>query len=122
MKWVFVGIVFILMIQARICHSAEWDAMDKVLFEGFVVLQVVDTLQTNEIRKHSDQFRETNPFYGNPPSIARVVAVKSLLVGGTYWLVKDIDSMVRKWTLGTLDMVYVSVVAHNYQVGVRIGF
>ena len=108
--------------HAGLCHAAEWDTTDKALFSGFVALQVVDTLQTNEIRKHQDKFRETNSLYGNPPSMGRVVAVKSLFVGGTYWLVKDADPTIRKWTLGALDVLYVGVVAHNYQVGVRIGF
>lgn len=101
-------------------HAAEWDNTDTALFAGLVTLQVVDTLQTNEIRKHPDRFRETNPLYGNPPNMAGVIGIKTLVTGGVYYIVKDSPN--RKLILGVMDALMFSVVLHNYNVGVRINF
>lgn len=101
-------------------EAAEWDTTDKALFAGLVTLQVVDTLQTNEIKKHQDQFRETNPLYGNPPNMAQVVAVKTLITGAVYYVAKDSPN--RKLILGVADALMLSVVLNNYSVGVRINF
>lgn len=104
----------------NVCKAAEWDTTDKALFAGLVTLQVVDALQTNEIRKHQDQFRETNPLYGNPPNMAQVVAVKTLVTGAVYYVAKDSPN--RKLILGIADALMLSVVVNNYSVGVRINF
>ena len=103
-------------------RAADWDNTDRALFGGFVALQVADGLQTNEIRKHPDRFRETNRLYGDPPQMGRVLAVKAVATGALYWLVRDMPGVDRKVLLGALDAVYVGIVAHNYTVGIRIGF
>lgn len=114
------AIITAIWLKPECAHAAEWDTTDKALFAGLVTLQAVDALQTNEIKKHPDQFHETNRLYGDPPNMVTVVAAKTLLVGGVYYMVKDSPN--RKLYLGVLDALSLSVVLHNYNVGVRISF
>lgn len=104
------------------CHAAEWDTTDKVLFGSFVALQAVDVAQTNYVRHHQDRFREVNSLYGNPPDMGRVIAFKALIVGGTYWLVRDADSSTRKLALGVATALSLSIVGHNASLGVGFSF
>lgn len=108
-----------LALLATPAHSAEWDTTDKVLYSTFVTLQVVDGLQTHYALHHPEQFRELNPLM---KSDGAIVAIKSLLVGGSYYLLKDADSQTRKAALVVLDGLYLGVTAHNASIGVRIGF
>lgn len=103
-------------------RAAEWDTTDKVLYGSFVGLQVIDGLQTHYATHHPDQFREANPLLGSYPSDGKIIAVKSLLVGGTYYVLKDADSQTRKTVLTVLDCIYIGVTAHNAAIGVRMGF
>lgn len=106
----------------RSCEAAEWDTTDKVLFGSYVALQVIDTAQTYKVHKHPDQWEETNPIYGKDPNMLLVVGLKSLVVGGTYWLVKDMSGPHRKLVLGAVNALQFSIVAGNYQVGLKFGF
>lgn len=106
----------------RDCKGSEWDTTEKALFAGQVVLQVIDLAQTNYVRSHQDQFKEANGLYGNPPDMARVIVVKSLLVGGLYYLVKDMKPTDRKLVLGVADVIQLGIVGHNMQVGVKVAW
>lgn len=104
------------------CRAAEWDSIDKALFTGQIVLQAVDIAQTNYIRQHPDQFKEANPLYGNPPNMGRVIIFKAALVGGIYWLVKDMPSADRKLVLGVVDVIQLGIVGRNVSLGVGVSF
>lgn len=106
----------------REARSAEFDTTDKVLYGTFIGLQVIDTAQTWRVHRHVDQYREMNPLYGSDPNMAVVVGVKALLVGGTYWVVRDMSSADRKLVLSVLDAVQLSIVGSNYSVGLKFGF
>lgn len=120
--WMIVLVLFVIVKEAQ--AADPWDTTDKVLFGGFVALQVVDTAQTYKIhRDYKDgQYEEGNPLFGKDPDMARVVVFKSALVGGVYWLTRDMDSTSRKIVLGIADAVQFSVVAHNYRLGLKWGF
>lgn len=118
------GLLFasLLAIGIHNARAAEWDTIDKALFTNHVALQITDALQTNYIRQHPEQFKELNPVYGNPPNILAVVGVKSLVIGGTYWLVRDMNSSNRKTILTIVNLIDIGIVAHNASIGVHIGF
>lgn len=101
----------------------EWKTTDKVLFGAFIGLQVIDTLQTYEIRKHPDEWKETNPLYGSPPNMSKVIAVKALYTGLVYYLLDtQTSSEGRTRALLVLDAVAAAVVIHNHGIGIRIQF
>lgn len=118
------GIVLASLVAMTIhdCQAAEWDNIDRALFTSHVALQVTDALQTNYVRQHQDQFAETNSLYGNPPNMGLVIGVKALLIGGSYWLVRDMSSYDRKLVLSVLNVIEVGIVARNASIGVRVGF
>lgn len=103
-------------------RAEPWDTPDKLLFGGFVVLQLIDVAQTNKIKQHPDQYSEKNHLYGNPPNMGRVVAFKSVTTAGIYFLADALPSTSRKFLLGAADIVQLSIDAHNYQLGLKWGF
>lgn len=107
---------------AQYARAADLDTTDKVLFGSFVALQLVDVAQTNEAHKHPEKWEEQNPLYGSDPKMATVVAVKSAITTGVYFLSVNMNSQDRKLMLGLVNLLQLSIVAHNYSIGVRIGF
>jgi hypothetical protein len=122
--WFFIASVALVTMILTACpaRAAEWDTTDKVLFGSLVVLEVIDTAQTWQIHRHPDKYVETNPLFGKNPNMGVVVGVKSLLVSGAYYVTRDMPSGDRKLLLGLLDAIQLTVVAHNYSVGVKLGF
>lgn len=118
----FLTVCALCLFVTHCAHAADFDRTDKLLFGSFVTLQAIDALQTNEIRKHPDQFREANPLYGNPPNMALVIGVKAALVTGVYYLTRDATSAQRKTALALINVISIGIVANNLSVGVRIGF
>lgn len=104
------------------CYATEWSSVEKLGFSSFVVLEVVDVGQTIRMKRHSEQYKEKNPLYGDDPSIGKVVLVKTLTTSLVYWAVDESSPVSRKVILGLADAIQLSVVAHNYQVGLRFGF
>ncbi len=104
-------------------HADDWLVRDKILFSAFVGLQVADTLQTYEIIKHPDKFKEANPLYGNPPKMGLVIGAKAAYTGLVYYL---LDTQTgrdnRTAALLVLDAIAGAIVLHNHTVGVRIEF
>lgn len=117
-----VGIILAALIAPHKAEAADWDTTDKVLFGSFVALQVADAAQTHYAVQHPERFREMNPLLGSEPSDGKIIAIKSLMVGGTYYLLRDTDSQTRKSALVILDGLYIGVVAHNASIGVRMRF
>jgi hypothetical protein len=115
-------VVLVSIATCRNARASDFDTTDKILFGSFVGLQLVDAAQTSYVSKHPEQFKESNPLYGSHPSDAKIIAIKSLLVGGVYYLVKDMPSPDRKFVLGAVDLFYITVTAHNASIGVKIGF
>ena len=108
-----------MVLGASNARAEKWDAVDGTLFSGLIGLQIVDTVQTMEAME--DGYGEVNPILRHP-TYPKLIAVKSLMVGSVYYLVKDMPSADRKLILGILDAMYIGVVHHNYTIGVRVGF
>lgn len=103
-------------------RAAEWDTTDKILFGSFVGLQVIDTAQTWKIHSHRDEYRETNSIYGSDPNMGLVIGLKTAVTGGIYYITRDMPSGERKFLLTLVDAIQLSVVAHNYSIGLKYGF
>jgi len=117
-----IAVAWFLVLSIRNGRADEWDTTDKALFAGFVALQAIDAAQTRYTSRHPDQYVERGVLMGDQPSDARILAVKSSLVGLVYWGVRDMDADSRQLLLVVMDVLSVSVVGHNYFVGVKWGF
>jgi hypothetical protein len=116
------AVVIMFLCWSSLAFAEPWDTADKILFGSFLALQAADAAQTHYASRHPDRFREVNPLLGSQPSDGKILAVKSLMIGATYYILKDADSHTRKTVLTVLDALYIGVVAHNASIGVRIGF
>ena len=105
---------------ASTAQAADWDTTDKVLMGSFIALQVIDVAQTEQIRRHPEKWGESNPLYGDPPNMARVVLFKAAGTAFVYWLAKDLQT--RKFLLGAVNVIQLGVVGHNFSLGVGVGF
>jgi len=104
-------------------EADEWKGTDKALFGALVGLQVVDILQTYEVKKHPERWSEMNPIYGDPPNMGVVIGVKALYTGLVWYLLdQHTASADRGGALWVLNAIAASVVIHNHHVGVRIEF
>lgn len=103
-------------------NDRSWDATDKTLFAGFVALNIVDALQTVDMIKNRPDLYESNTMLGKHPSEGDVWLFKGVIVGGTYWLLKQADNIspdTRKIILGVADLIVFSAVEHNHSLGLK---
>jgi hypothetical protein len=113
---------FVLSIISLTCRAEELPTLEYV-YQG---LNVVDTLQTIQVAKHPDEYRELNPFIGSHPSDAKVIGAGAVFGIGhalltNYFQEKYSPEFVKKWEYISIG-VKASVVTHNYIIGVRIRF
>lgn len=116
------AILCMLLAYSCAVRAAEWDTTDKVLFGSFATLEVIDVAQTWKMHKHPDKWEEANPLFGKNPNMGLVIGVKTLVTGSIYYLVRDMSSSDRKLILGVVDVIQISAVAHNYSIGLKLGF
>ena len=125
----WIAVIFIsffvlgLIVGSCTARAEDWRTADQVAFGAQIGLQVIDTLQTREARKHPERWREVNPLYGDPPGMGTVVVVKTLYVGTVWYLLdKHTASADRGTALWVLNAMAAGVVLHNHHIGVRIEF
>jgi len=100
--------------------KAEWTHDDTVRQSIFLGLKVIDGLQTHEIVKHPDKFKEANPFLPEHPTMGQVN--RFILVGAivpslmAYWFEGD----TRKGFQYGIILAQGAVDISNWKVGVRI--
>ena len=121
-RWRLLALPLFFLLMPITSSAAEWDNIDRSLFGAFITLEVIDAAQTYKIHRHQDEYREANPLYGKDPNMGLVVGTKILSTSLIYWLVKDASSGDRKLALTVADALQFSVVAHNYAIGLKIGF
>lgn len=71
------AIAFLLAGCASFERQPDWSRGQKIAEGSWQVLNVVDGIQTAQIAKHPDEYRELNFLYGSHPSTGRVVAMKA---------------------------------------------
>jgi hypothetical protein len=114
----------------------NWHPINEKLFKSFVVLNVVDTFQTFNLIDCQDNLAEQCPYLegnkllGTHPSKAKVLLIKALLIGGSYYLL-DKSYGTPQWpnsnkpkfaALVIMNMVYLDTVSKNYSIGLRFSY
>ena len=125
--------LLVLMVFHSKVHSSieDWSKKDQALFNSFIVLNTIDTLQTWDMldcQRHYPEcsLREKNLILGPTPNKTDVLLLKVVTTYGIYHLLDNLDSekhpRVRTITLGIVNAMYVKTVYDNHEVGLRFGF
>jgi len=105
---------------------SDWNDRDKTLYASYVILNVVDTLQTLDlIDCHKDYYyhgircgvHETNPLWGDPPKRGTLLTVKMASVLLNTYLMDNMNDRDRKFTLRVINGVSLAIVINNHQKG-----
>ena len=114
----------------------NWHPVNEKLFKSFVVLNVVDTMQTFDLIDCQNKlgrecpYHESNLLIGPRPSKGEVILVKSLLVGGAYYLL-DKSYPAPLWknsnkpkfvALVIMNMIYIDTVSKNKSIGLTLSY
>lgn len=104
---------------------SEWDTQDKIQFNTYTALTIIDYKQTSWALKQKDDegnfiYHESNPFLGNRPSDAKLATVQLASVAMMYYDTKHNGEKHRKlrWVLIAIKA---ATVLHNNNIGVTIG-
>ena len=126
-------LIALLLLFPTITHGAleDWSKKDKALFNSFIVLNTIDTLQTWDMldcQRHYPEcsLREKNIILGPTPNKTDVLLLKVATTYGIYHLLDNLDSekhpRVRTITLGIVNAMYIKTVHNNHEAGLRFGF
>lgn len=114
----------------------NWHPVNEKLFKSFVVLNVVDTMQTFDLIDCQNKlgrecpYHESNLLIGPRPSKGEVILIKSLLVGGAYYLL-DKSYPTPLWknsnkpkfvALVIMNMIYIDTVSKNKSIGLSLSY
>lgn len=100
--------------------KAEWSGMDTTLQSVSMTLTVVDWLQTREIVKHPDKWKETNPMLGEHPSMGAVNTYFAGHLAINWFVARWLDPPARTfWQVGII-FNEVDAVTNNISNGIRI--
>ena len=132
MKYVITLLLLLISTTATAAVS-DWGSTDKKLYASYIILNVVDTIQTFDLIDCQNRYylhgvrcdvHETNPFWGDPPKRGTVLTVK--LASGLIntFLMNNMNDRERRITLTALNGVSLFVVINNNQKGLswRINF
>lgn len=113
--WLLVGCIY---------ESSAEDAplvQDPLLWTAEATL-AADWLQTRQIALHPEKYYEINPLIGPHPSQGLVNSYFALCALAEYKSASYLPKREREWFLLALTSMEASYVAHNWRVGLRIGF
>lgn len=115
-------IFLLLLLFIPAAHADEWTRSDTYRETAYLALHVTDWLQTRTIAKNPDVWYEKNIILGSHPHVDRVDAYFILAglahVGIAAILPNEWRAPFQYFTIGFES----GVVAHNYKVGVKVGF
>ena len=118
-------IALCLLIPVRAFAACDFDTADKVLLGAATVLLVSDWAQTRSVLSRapdSDPYYENNPILGRHPSQASVNLYFASAVAGTWGASCLLSDPWRKFFLGGVVGLEVSVTAQNYRLFGTWGF
>ena len=110
-------------------QTEKWSGESVTLATTLTSLSVLDARQTfhmEEYRMYYDRLEpityahEVNPLIGKSPTQDRVIMVKLLSGGLTYYLLNKMKEKNRKKALIGFNVFYFIVVLHNASLGLRI--
>ena len=99
----------------------DWSQERKNIFIAYTLVSTVDYLQTHSaLNDPCNCYREANPFLGNNPSTAELLALNVLT---TYMMYKWMDDPTQSTRFAKAVVgLRLGVVVQNHTVGVRIDF
>lgn len=100
----------------------EWDKTDSLLLGTAVTLLAVDWNQTRTIARNPDRFNEKNAILGNHPGVGKVNGYFAAAIIGTVGVAMALPSEYRKFWLGGITVLEVSVTQHNRSLGIKTSF
>ncbi len=122
MKPLILALLLVFTTQAHAFIGDEWTPKQKNLALAYLGTRVLDWSQSRYIAKHPDQYRETNPFMRDHPSLGEVN--RHFIIGtGAGLLVADL--LPQRWRdAGLYILVGVSGahVLHNFSIGIGLSF
>jgi len=115
------------------CDAAvrDWEERDKKLYASYIILNTVDTFQTFDLIDCKTNYyyhgircdvHEKNPIWGDPPRKGTVVAVKIASHLLTTFLMDNMNTKDRRFTLRALNTLAVAVVINNHHTGLEMRF
>ena len=110
------GLILAVLSGCSVKPKYSLDQLDKALLTTAVVAQIADGYTTMRALDNPDNY-ETNPLYGEHPSDGKIIAIKVVGIGATFWLAKDLPPTPRKWVLGFLSLLYGGVSFSNWEAG-----
>lgn len=111
----------LLLIPSLAC-SDDWSAADTKREAIYLTLHAADWLQTRQIAKNPDKFRELNPILGTHPHVDKVDTLFLLSGLSHAFASKILPAEYRKVFQYITIGVRAGVVANNYNVGVKVKF
>lgn len=113
--------ILLLLASISTAHADEWDGTDSALEVTYQVLAAVDWIQTRQIAKNPSYW-EQNPLLGNHPSVSKVNEYFALTGLAHYYIATQLSVHTRHIFQGASISIEVSVIAHNYAIGLRTTF
>ena len=114
----------------------NWHPVNEKLFKSFIALNVVDTMQTFDLINCQNRLGEECPYHeknrilGTHPSKTEVLLVKTIFIGGSYYLL-DKGYPTPQWlnsnkpkfvALVIMNMVYIDIVSENQSIGLKFNW
>ena len=120
-KLVLIYFLIVLTGCANFNSYSKWKTRDKLLFGSGVVLNIVDTIQTNECANRQYCY-EVNPLLqknnSKKPDMTKVIALKGVVLTGQYLIfgLLPIDSKIKTGGLSITSAAVLAVVVSNFIV------
>ena len=116
-------LLWLILIAVSQGHAADpWTKGDTIRESTWQVIHALDFMQTRQIARHPETWRERNPFLGEHPSAEKVMVYFAcgavLHLGIAYLLPKDYREAFQYVTI----LFSAGVVATNFGVGLNFQF
>ena len=112
--------IILIVILLTGCAFNGWSTKDKILFGTFTALHTVDLLQTREIMREDNGYRESNPCLDG---LGRDGATVAMLLGyPMVYLIANYIPTYRTPILVGFNVLTGICVINNHSIGVRIRF
>ena len=105
-------------------YFEDWDRTEKTLFGTYALLHAIDYGQTSYILDHEEwyEFNDIIEYMDEELGQTGVVLYFASSFAVSYFIADYLDHKYRKMFLIFANTVKISLVGHNYRIGVRIKF
>ena len=102
--------------NAEFRHFNDWTKKEKMLFTSYTLASYIDHRQTRVGLRNG--YHEANPVFGNNPHRDKSIAINTLILAGTYYIVGVVQPDQFNPALLGGNIARWGVVAHNDSIGV----